>query len=299
MTAAGRAPARRIVAVAVLTAALAATLPGLDGLPRARGAAPGIAITASHSTIHQGEAVRLTVHSAEELKGITVRFAGRRWPLYATGPGAWLTIVGTDPTMPVGRLGAVVEGTTTAGLVVRARGDMTVMKVAFPTRRITFDPEVQKLVTPQAVARERRAVQEALRVLHPQGLWEDPMLLPVEGRISSPYGVLSIYQGRVSGFHGGADIAADAGTPVRAAGRGIVRLAEALPLSGNAVMIDHGWGVVTAYMHMQEIHVHVGQRVERGDIVGLVGSTGLATGPHLHWGLRVNGVNVDPLPWAK
>jgi len=288
--------ARRPAAAALLAVVL---ILSCTGPLIAQGTGPGIAMKVSRSVIRQGETFRLSLQASEDLKTVTVRFAGRVSPLYATGQKTWLTILGTDPTMPVGKLVATVEGLTATGLVVRARKDVTVTKVAFPTRHITFDPEVQKLVTPEAVARERRAVQEALRVLHPEGLWEDPMLLPVEGRISSPYGVLSIYQGRVSGFHGGADIAADAGTPVRAAGRGIVRLAEALPLSGNTVMIDHGWGVVTAYMHMQEVRVATGQRVEKGDTVGLVGSTGLATGPHLHWGLRVNGVNVDPMLWAK
>jgi murein DD-endopeptidase MepM/ murein hydrolase activator NlpD len=286
----------RLAAAALLVAVL---ILGCTGALRAQGADAGIAIKTSRAVIRQGETFKLTLQASGELKGITVRFAGRSWPLYLTGQRTWLTILGTDPTMPVGKQVVAVEGLAASGLAVRARRDVTVTRVSFPTRRITFDPEVQKIVTPEAVARERRAVQEALRVLHPEGLWEDPMVLPVEGRISSPYGVLSIYQGRVSGFHGGTDFAADAGTPVRAAGRGIVRLAEALPLSGNAVMIDHGWGVVTSYMHMQEVRVATGQRVEKGDVVGLVGSTGLATGPHLHWGLRVNGVNVDPLPWTK
>ena len=288
--------ATRLAAGALLVAVL---ILGCTRPLRAQGAGPGIAIKMSRAVIRQGETFRLTLQVSEDLKGLTMRFAGRSWPLYATGQKTWVTILGTDPTMPLGKLGVAVEGMTATGLAVRARRAVTVTKVAFPSRRITFDPDVQKLVTPEAVARERRAVQEALRVLHPEALWEDPMMLPVEGRISSPYGVLSIYQGRVSGFHGGADFAADAGTPVRAAGRGIVRLAEALPRRGNTVMIDHGWGVVTAYMHMQEVRVAAGQRVEKGDVVGLVGSTGLATGPHLHWGLRVNGVNVDPLPWTK
>ncbi len=265
---------------------------------QAESVSSSIVVKSSRSVMRQGETVRLTLQASEEMKRVAVRFAGRAWPVYSTGPRTWLTIVGTDPTMPVGRQAVTVEGLTAAGIVGRARRDITVAKVSFPSRHITFDPDTQALVTPEAVARERRAVQEALRVLHPEALWEDPLLLPVEGRISSPYGVLSIYQGRVSGFHGGTDFAASAGTPVQAAGRGIVRLAEALPLSGNAVLLDHGLGVVTSYLHLQEVRVGAGQRVEKGDVIGLVGSTGLATGPHLHWGLRVNGVRVDPMPWT-
>jgi murein DD-endopeptidase MepM/ murein hydrolase activator NlpD len=179
-----------------------------------------------------------------------------------------------------------------------ARRTVTVVRVAFPRREITFDPALAPLLTQEAAERERRRVVQALRVLHPSQLWTDPLALPLEGKLTSEYGVLSIYQKQVRGFHGGVDIQAPLGTPVRAAGRGIVRLAESLPLSGHAVLVDHGLGVVTSYLHMSEIGVRVGQKVGRGEILGRVGSTGLSTGPHLHWGLRVNGTKVDPMPWT-
>src|SRR5207247_2873809 len=97
----------------------------------------------------------------------------------------------------------------------------------------------------------------------------------------------------------GADIAAAEGEIVRAANSGIVRLAEPLPLSGDTVIVDHGMGILTFYMHMSAIDVTPGEIVQRGAVVGRVGSTGLATGPHLHWGVRVNGVYVDPLLWTR
>ncbi|MGH2349374.1 MAG: M23 family metallopeptidase [bacterium] len=128
--------------------------------------------------------------------------------------------------------------------------------------------------------------------------------------MTSPYGVVSVYchadcagsqrrQGQIRGFHRGVDLAAAAGTPVAAANDGIVRLAETLPLSGKAVLLDHGMGIVTSYLHQSAILVRPGQRVRRGEIIGRVGSTGLSTGPHLHWGLRINGVHVDPMPWTR
>ena len=285
-----------VVAAAAL---MAASIVGNRGTQPARAAGPVIGVTIARGVVRQGEGFKVTVRSSEALKNVTARFVGRSWPLYVTGQNTWTTFLGTDPTMPVGRQAVAIEGVTASDTMMRARREVNVTKVTFPSRRITFDPQIQKLITPEAVARERRAVTEALRVLHPEALWDGPWLLPVDGRISSPYGTLSVYQGRVSGFHGGADIAADAGTPVKATGRGIVRLAEELPLSGNAVIIDHGLGVVTFYPHMQEVRVPSGQRVDQGDVVGLVGSTGLSTGPHLHWELRVNGIKVDPLPWTK
>jgi len=116
--------------------------------------------------------------------------------------------------------------------------------------------------------------------------------------VTSGYGVRSIYNGVPRGYHLGVDFRASAGTPVRAAHRGLVTLAEELPLSGKTVVLDHGAGIFTTYQHLSAITVRPGRRVNRGDVVGRVGSTGLSTGPHLHWGMRVHGVRVNPLDWT-
>jgi murein DD-endopeptidase MepM/ murein hydrolase activator NlpD len=233
------------------------------------------------------------------MRRVNLRFAGRAWPLYPQGTGRWRTLVGTDPTTTAGRRALVAEATAENGTRLSARRDVTVTRVAFQRRRITFDRERQTLLTPEIAERERRRVAAALRVLHPEPLWSGTFGLPLDARVSSPYGVLSIYQGVVRGFHAGVDFAAAEGAPVRAAADGIVRLAEELPLSGNAVLVDHGLGIVTSYLHLSTIGVRAGQRVAKGAVVGRVGATGLATGPHLHWGLRVHGVRVDPLQWTK
>jgi murein DD-endopeptidase MepM/ murein hydrolase activator NlpD len=102
----------------------------------------------------------------------------------------------------------------------------------------------------------------------------------------------------LSAPHLGVDLAVPAGTPVIAAADGRVALAEGLRVRGNAVVIDHGLGVYTAYYHLSQIRVQPGQEVRAGDLLGLAGSTGLATGPHLHWELRVFGVPADPLGWV-
>ena len=252
----------------------------------------------SRSSLRQGQTARLAVRTPAWATSLKVMFAGHTWPVYRTGPSAWQTFLGTDPTTKPGRYGLTVEATGSAGVLARLQRDIHVARVAFPRRRVIFDPETAALLTPEAVERERRRVREALQAVHPAQLWVDPLDLPLEGPISSPYGVLSVYQGVTRGFHSGVDFAVPEGTVVRAAGAGIVRLAELLPLSGNAVMIDHGVGVITSYQHLSAIDVSVRQQIQKGDVIGRVGSTGLATGPHLHWGLRVNGVRVDPMPWT-
>jgi murein DD-endopeptidase MepM/ murein hydrolase activator NlpD len=225
-----------------------------------------------------------------------IRFAGRAWPAYPAGTD-WRTLIAVDATTKPGRYALSVIVYNADGRRVPVARTVHVTQVAFPKRRLTFSPDRQALLTPEKAAYERRRVTAALSVLHPAQLWNGMFIRPVDAKVSSPYGVLSIYQGVVRGFHGGTDFAADEGVPVRAVAAGIVRLAEMLPLSGNAVLVDHGLGVVTSYLHLSEIQTRAGRRVAKGEVVGKVGMTGLATGPHLHLGLRANGVRVDPLPW--
>ena len=126
----------------------------------------------------------------------------------------------------------------------------------------------------------------------------DDFIMPIEGEISEPFGTKRVLNHKTPwGYHGGVDIPADAGTPIQASNGGIVELSDKLPVYGNVVVINHGQGFATIYMHMQERHVKEGDTVTKGEIIGLVGSTGLSTGPHLHWGLYLHGVKVDPIRW--
>jgi murein DD-endopeptidase MepM/ murein hydrolase activator NlpD len=118
-------------------------------------------------------------------------------------------------------------------------------------------------------------------------------VVPVKGKLTSHFGP------RWGSHHAGIDIAAPTGTPVHAAGGGIVKKANWDGGYGNAVVIDHGNGVLTRYAHNSELVVKPGQRVKPGDLIAKVGSTGDSTGPHVHLELQINGKKVDPLPWLK
>jgi murein DD-endopeptidase MepM/ murein hydrolase activator NlpD len=116
--------------------------------------------------------------------------------------------------------------------------------------------------------------------------------------ITSYFGEQRSYNGGPpAGHHGGTDIGVPAGTPVHATNDGTVVLAQLTYVRGNFVIIDHGGGVFTGYGHMQSLAVTAGQTVKQGDILGYVGQTGLATGPHLHWEMSVGGQLVDALRW--
>ena len=127
--------------------------------------------------------------------------------------------------------------------------------------------------------------------------WRQGFIWPAKGRISGQFGSQRIYNGDPGSYHSGVDIAAPTGTYYVAPADGVVTLAAASPftLEGNLVMIDHGMGLNSAFLHSSEILVHEGQEVKRGEPIGRIGSTGSATGPHLHWSMKWNDARIDPI----
>jgi murein DD-endopeptidase MepM/ murein hydrolase activator NlpD len=126
--------------------------------------------------------------------------------------------------------------------------------------------------------------------------WQQRFLWPVTGRISGVFGSQRIYAGEPGSPHAGVGIARPAGTPVVAPADGVVVLAADAPftLEGNLLMIDHGMGVNSAFLHLSRIDVKVGQHVRRGEVLGAIGMTGRATGPHLHWAVKWRAEGIDP-----
>lgn len=158
----------------------------------------------------------------------------------------------------------------------------------------------QSKVTPDKsheaeILREQKDVAKSLRILQAGDYWQNGFILPVEGRISGNFGNQRIFNGVPKSPHSGTDIAAPEGTPVKASGDGKVVLSgKNYFYTGNMVIIDHGQGLQTIYAHLKEAKVKEGDTVKQGDIIGLVGKTGRATGPHLHWGASLNNVRFRP-----
>lgn len=149
-----------------------------------------------------------------------------------------------------------------------------------------------------ALRRAELARIAAARAIHSDSRgWRQRFAWPLMGRISGLFGAQRIYRGEPAAYHGGLDIAATTGTPVRAPADGVVVLAAQAPftLEGNLLMIDHGAGLNSAFLHLSRIDVADGAPVTRGQIIGAVGATGRATGPHLHWALKWNDARIDPL----
>jgi len=171
--------------------------------------------------------------------------------------------------------------------------------------KVTASQEAQR--TAELSAQDAVHTSKAKSVSAPQPLWEDEFIQPVEGRISTEYGLIRYINNVESGRHAGIDIAAPKGTPVKAANTGTVNLARKLNVTGYTVIIDHGLNVYSGYCHMDSLAVKDGDTVKKGDIIGKVGSTGFSTGPHLHWTVSFGQVFVnpwlfleeDPLAWIN
>jgi murein DD-endopeptidase MepM/ murein hydrolase activator NlpD len=158
-----------------------------------------------------------------------------------------------------------------------------------PPRTVTPPPAVlARIGREHALVRHTRTRDDAREDFQQGFRW------PVHGRISGRFGSQRIYNGTPRAPHSGVDIAVPTGTPVHAPAAGVVTLARDLYLSGNTVIIDHGFGLSSVLLHMSKLDVRPGQHVRQGQVVGLSGMTGRATGPHVHWGMNWFGVRMDP-----
>lgn len=188
--------------------------------------------------------------------------------------------------------------------VVRPDGTREQVRVAitprdWPTERVNGVPP-RTVSPPAAIAARIQREQElvsAARASSDEGTdFAEPFIWPVQGRISGRFGRHRVYNGTPGAAHSGMDIAVPQGTPVKAPAGGRVVLAEPdLYLTGGTLLIDHGYGVGSNFLHLSRLDVAVGDRVRQGDIIGRVGATGRATGPHLHWGMTWFNTRIDPL----
>ncbi len=172
----------------------------------------------------------------------------------------------------------------------------------FASEYIDLPPDRQALLDPVGVQAEADKLNAVWTIFNPQRYWTGAFSVPVATytRISSPFGTRRAYAGGpFSTYHEGTDFAVPAGTPVYAPAAGVVVLAEPLTVRGNGIVIDHGWGVFTGYYHLSKIEVEVGQTVQPGDEIALSGNTGLSTGAHLHWDMRIRGLNVNPMQFTQ
>ncbi len=209
----------------------------------------------------------------------------------------WHALVAFSPMRTPGPVTVTLQLSPAEGEMVALPVVLHVTGGRFDYERLDLPSDRQALLDP-ALSQAETARIASLRPLRSATRhWTYPFRLPVESAVTSYFGSRRSYGYGFTGYHAGTDFDGEVGMPVMAPSGGVVVLAESLVVRGNAIMIDHGWGVVTGYWHLSAIDVAVGQHVEAGERIGAVGNTGLSTGAHLHWELWVNGVAVNVLSW--
>jgi murein DD-endopeptidase MepM/ murein hydrolase activator NlpD len=242
--------------------------------------------------------VLLEIESPTALRQLHAEIFGRTFPVFSEGNALrWKSLIGIDMDVQPGRYMASLRGSDMQGVTVTAAYALLVTAKKFPTRELTVD---EKYVSPPAavlarIQKEAARVRAIFDAVSPQRHWSGDFEAPVAGPAISEFGKRSIYNGKPRSPHSGTDFQAVTGTPVRAPNAGKVVLATELYYSGNTVILDHGLGLYSYFGHLSAISVREQNLVATGEVVGKVGATGLVTGPHLHWSVRLAGTRVDPL----
>ena len=203
----------------------------------------------------------------------------------------WFALLGIPLDTAQGNLEITVSSGSTASV-----RHVAVRSKAYPEQRLTIkdkrkvDPDPEDLAR---IARERE-ITDAVKRRFSADMPDTDFALPASGPLSSRFGLRRIFNGQPRNPHAGLDVAVGTGAPVRAPAAGVVANTGDYFFNGNTVFIDHGQGLITAYMHLSRLDVRAGQTVKRGETIGAVGATGRVTGPHLHWAVILNDTPVDP-----
>jgi murein DD-endopeptidase MepM/ murein hydrolase activator NlpD len=247
----------------------------------------------------QGQTIQLFVETDGEvsLSGV---YDGRAL-FFIGGAGRYTTLMGIRAMATPGVYALDLKAVQ-GEQEVSVRSMIQVVEGDFGVQYITLPSDKMALLDPALVAAEAEQVWNVTTQATLPGHWQGTFAVPLAGdpALTAPFGIRRSYGGGPArSYHGGIDYSVPEGTTVYCPAPGTVVLAEALQVRGNAVIVDHGRGVMTGYWHLSEVKVAIGRRVERGDVLGTVGTTGLSTGAHLHWELRVMGIQVDPLQWVR
>ncbi|MFK7802751.1 MAG: LysM peptidoglycan-binding domain-containing protein [Anaerolineae bacterium] len=251
----------------------------------------------------QGDTASLYIEYLEPgtPRGRIVSASGEFIPLRFVPSGdGFVTLVGFDAFATPGEWELVIDGEGPARPWATYSTKFLVSDAGFETQFIYLSSEFNDLLAPEVRATEDAFLETIFTDSNPEPYWTDVFRIPITSTVSAPYGDARSYNdGPVNVFHTGIDFFGDIGTPIFSPAEGEVVFSGELELRGNALIIDHGMGVMTGYYHLASADVAVGDTVEIRQKIANGGNTGLSTGPHLHWDLRVWGKAVHPTRWLE
>ena len=263
----------------------------------------GVELTLSAAEAIQGTALLVEVRAPGSLTNLGGRWRDRNLFFWVTeDTGAYQTLIGIDLAQPVESFPLTLTSDLGGGKDIVCETLIHVQKGSYTVERLTVDRKFIELSEKDLARynREARRLRGFWTTATPERLWAGGFRIPVKARrVSGNFGRRRVLNGESRSPHSGEDFPADRGTPVRAAQRGRVVMAQDLFFSGNTVVLDHGLGLYTLYAHLNSMSVKEGDMLDGNQLLGRVGSTGRVTGPHLHWSVRLNGARVNPLDLVK
>ena len=245
--------------------------------------------------IFQGNILELKI-PAEGLTAVHGRMGNATIPVYPSGNGFFTTLIGVDLEAKPGLVNVIVKSTTSSATLRESQIRLQIKPKSFKQESFSVAAEFDQLSAEviERIRKDQDQFSRAFMSSAPERLWEGSFLLPVSSDVTSPFGYRRVINGTPRAPHTGVDLKAALGTEVMAANHGRVVLLGDFFFSGNSLVLDHGGGLYTVYFHLSEFKVEAGAPVQKGDLIGLSGMTGRVTGPHLHWGARLNNARVDP-----
>jgi murein DD-endopeptidase MepM/ murein hydrolase activator NlpD len=244
-----------------------------------------------------GSPILFQVSATAGTRAISGTWLGHDVTLFRVGTGKlWYALVGVPLETAPGGYDLELTETQAGGKTVRVVQKIKVGRAVYPKVTVAVakqytQPNPEQLKEAQT---DKSLKQKTFGALTPERLWSGPFVPPVSVGISDVFGTARVFNQEVRSRHQGLDYAAPVGTPVHAVNRGTVLLARPLYFEGNCVVVDHGQGLLSLYLHLSEFRIKEGDEVESGQLVGLSGGSGRASGPHLHLAIRWQGVYLNP-----
>jgi murein DD-endopeptidase MepM/ murein hydrolase activator NlpD len=243
----------------------------------------------------QGQVLWVEVPVTNQKAEVSGIFLKRKIPFFQMTDTSFAGIIGIDMEDPPGLQELSVNILTQTGTdhlsytILIIKEQYAVQHLTLPKDKVDLDPKTLK-----RVQQEKKELAEAFHHIGAHPLWNGPFLEPLNGKVTGVFGSRRVINGQPRRPHSGEDIAAPKGTPVQAINKGTVVKTVNHFFSGKGVVLDHGVGLFSMYFHLSEIAVKSGQTIKKGETLGKVGASGRATGPHLHWGIRLNGSRINP-----
>ena len=251
----------------------------------------------SPSVLVNGMPVLFDVTSPVPLKSLTANWLGHAVVFDTTkSERKWFALGGISLETKPGAYTLALEGQTADGNSLHYERDLRIGRAKYPVIQLTVskqftEPNPEQL---KQIHEDQELKHDIFSRTTPEREWSGRFESPVQAPISDVFGTRRVFNGVTKSVHQGLDFRVPPATPVSAINSGTVLLARLLYFEGNCVMIDHGQGLLTLYLHLSELKVKEGEHVERGQLIGLSGATGRATGPHLHIAVRWQGIYLDP-----